>query len=66
VIAGLLHCHFGIMAIGTRSATGKLDLSLRVLHNGGRPVMAIKAKIGRDKGVPGYESAPQNDDARYE
>jgi hypothetical protein len=54
------------MAIGTRSTTGKLDLSLRVLHNGGRPVVTIEAKIGRDKEVPGYKGTPQNDDARYE
>jgi hypothetical protein len=66
VIAALLLCHFGIMAIGTRSAAGKFDLSLRVLHNGGRPVVTIEAKIGRDKEVPGYKGTPQNDDARYE
>jgi len=66
VIAALLLCRFGVMAIGTRGATGKFDLSLRVLHHGGSPVMTIEAKIGRDKEVPGYKGTPQNDDARYE
>jgi hypothetical protein len=66
VITRLLLRHFGVVAIGARSTAGELDLSLRVLHNRGRPVMTIEAKINRDKEVAGYEGTPQNDDARHE
>lgn len=66
VIAGLLLRRFRVMAIGTGFAAGKLDLPLRILHDGGRPVVTIEVEIGRDEEVTGYESTPQDDDARYE